>query len=169
MTAERLLLTLATVAFGVGVSLLMLRGWRARARRQGDLPPPPPVPAEPGDVVVAAVPGLFVGTTAAGDWLDRVVVHGLSHRAPGWVTVTTAGVRVEREGAPDLWLPLASVRAAEAGDALAGKVVGKGGLLLIEWQLGGRALTTAFRADDHAEHRRLAAAVTSLLPVREVS
>jgi hypothetical protein len=169
VTGERLALTLATLALGVGLSLLMLRGWRSRAGSQADLPVPPTPPAALGDVVGAAVPGLFVGTTAAGDWLDRVVVHGLSSRAPGWLAVTTAGVRIEREGAPDLWLPVASLRGATAGDALAGKVVGKGGLLLLDWELGGRLLTTAFRADDHAEHRRLADAVTSLLPVREVS
>ena len=54
-----------------------------------------------------------------------------------------------------------------SGDALAGKVIGKGGMLLVDWQLGGRALTSGFRADDHREHRRLAAASSASLPVRE--
>jgi hypothetical protein len=167
MNADRLLLTLATVAFLVGVSLLMLRGWRARARRQADLPPPPRPPAGPSEVVVPATPGLFVGTTFADDWLDRVAVHGLAHRASGWVTVTTDGVRFDREGERELYLPCADITGAEVGDALAGKVIGKGGMLLVDWRLGGRGLTSGFRADDHRMHRRLADAISAHLLVRE--
>jgi hypothetical protein len=169
VTTQRVVLTLATVAFGAGISLLMLRGCRRRQRSQGDLPAPPTAPPVPGDVVTAAVPGLFVGTTFTGDWLDRVAVHGLSHRAPGWVGVRSDGVLFERTGADDLYLPFASLRGASVGDALAGKVVGKGGLLLVDWVLGGHPLTTGFRADDHTQHRRLATAITAHLPVQEAS
>jgi hypothetical protein len=167
VTLDRLLLTLATLAFLVGVSLLMLRGWRTRTRRQSDLPPPAPAPASAGDLVLGATPGLFVGTTFADDWLDRVAVHGLAHRAAGWVSVCTDGVRFDREGEPELYLPYDAVEAAEVGDALAGKVIGKGGMLLVDWRLGGRLLTSGFRADDHQEHRRLADAIRAQLPVRE--
>jgi hypothetical protein len=167
MTADRLLLTLATVAFLVGVSLLMLWGWRGRLRRQSDLPAPPPPPAAPGPVLLPATPGLFVGTTFADDWLDRVAVHGLAHRAAGWVTVTADGVRFDREGEAELYLPFDVVTSVEVGDALAGKVIGRGGMLLLDWRLGSRLLTSGFRADDHREHRRLADAIGSQLPVRE--
>ena len=166
---ERVLLTLATLAFLVGLSLLMLRSWRRRLRSQSDLPPPPRPPHAAGDVVVAAVPGLFVGTTFADDWLDRVAVHGLAHRASGWVSVHTDGLRFDREGEAELYLPFDDVTAAEVGDALAGKVIGRGGMLLVDWQLGGRTLTSGFRADDHREHRRLADAISAHLPVREDS
>ena len=164
MTTDRLLLTVATIAFAVGVCLLMRRGWRSRQRRQADLPPPPVAPDAPGPLVVSAVAGLFVGTTFAGDWLDRVAVHGLSTRAPAWLSVRSDGVLVERDGTDPLWLPYGSVRSAATGEALAGKVVGQGGLLLVDWVLGDRTLTSGFRADDHAEHRRLAAAITAHLP-----
>lgn len=168
MTVERAVLTLAVVAFGVGMSLLMLRGWRSRQRRQADLPPPPPVPAAAGDVVTGPVAGLFVGTTFREHWLDRVAVHGLSSRAPAWLTVRTGGVLLEREQTADLWLSRTALHGGRVGDALAGKVVGGGGLLLLDWELGGRDVTSAFRADDVAEHRRLAAAVTDLT-LREAS
>ncbi|MFP5219978.1 MAG: transporter [Actinomycetes bacterium] len=168
MTAERLALTLAVVAFGSGMSLLMLRGWRSRQRRQADLPPPPDVPAVAGEVVAGPVAGLFVGTTFRTDWLDRVAVHGLSSRAPGWLSVRTDGVLVERERAADIWLPREALSGARVGDALAGKVVGSGGLLLVDWALGGRDVTSAFRAEDVAEHHRLASAVIDLT-LREAS
>jgi hypothetical protein len=169
VSGDRVVLTLATVAFGLGVSLLMLRGWRSRLRRQGDVPPPPPAPAVPGDLLAPAVSGLYVGTTYARDWLDRVVAHGLSNRAPAWLRVHSDGARIDREGGATLYLPLDSIRAAEVGDALAGKVVGKGGLLLLDWDLGGVRVTTGFRADDHADHRRLADVITAHLPVRKAS
>jgi len=105
VTSDRLLLTLGTLVFaGLGY-LLMLKGWRGRQRRQGDLPPPPVVPADPGPVLVGAVPGLFVGTTSEQSWLDRIAVHGLSDRSAGWLTVHGSGVVIEREGVPDLYLP----------------------------------------------------------------
>jgi hypothetical protein len=165
----RVLYTLLTIGAVLGLYLLMLKGWRSRQRRQGDLPPPPTPPETRGDHLLAAVPGLFVGTTFAGDWLDRVAVHDLGHRAAGWLHVTTSGVHVEREGLPDLSLPYDVVEQATTGDALAGKVVGKDGLLLVDWRLGGRLLTSGFRADDHSAHARLAAAITSHLPTGATS
>ena len=169
MTSDRVLLTLGTLLFAGAVYALMLKGWRSRQRRQGDLPAPPATPADPGDVVVGAVPGLFVGTTTEHDWLDRIAVHGLSHRAAGWLTVRSTGVVVEREGLADLFLPYDVLLDAGTDDALAGKVVGRDGLLVLTWRLGARTLRTGFRADDHSAHRRLADAVRAHLPVREGS
>ena len=163
---DRTLLTLGFLLAVVLLWLLMLKGWRSRVRRQGDLPPPPSPPAVPGEVVVPATPGLFVGTTFADDWLDRVAVHGLAHRAAGWIRLDTAGVTVEREGLPDLFLPYADVERAGIGDALAGKVIGQGGMVLVDWRLGSRVLTSGFRADDHGAHRRIVDAVNAHLPTR---
>jgi hypothetical protein len=159
----RALLTTATLLAVLLLCLLMLRGWRSRQRRQSDLPSPPAPPQTPGAVLAGAVPGLFVGTTFADDWLDRVAVHDLAHRAAGWLLVTADGVHLEREGVPELYLPFSAVTSAAPGDALAGKVIGKEGMLLIDWRLGGRLLTTGFRADDHGEHARLAALICAQL------
>ena len=155
MRAVYTLLTLAAVA---GLYALMLKGWRSRQRRQVDLPEPP-TSAAPLEPLMPAVPGLFIGTTSAADWLDRIAVHDLGHRASGWLTVATDGVHVEREGLPELYLPYDAVQSVATGDALAGKVVGKDGMLLVDWRLGDRLLTSGFRADDHAEHQRLVKAI----------
>ena len=166
---DRVLLTAAVLLAVVLLWLLMLKGWRSRIRRQGDLPPPPSPPEVRGEVVVPATPGLFVGTTFADDWLDRVAVHDLAHRAAGWIRLDTDGVTVEREGLPDLFLPWADVERASLGDALAGKVIGSGGMVLLDWRLGGRLLTSGFRADDHGAHQRLVDAVNAHLPTRNHS
>jgi hypothetical protein len=164
VSAERVLLTLATFAFAAGCYLLMLKGWRGRQRRQADLPPPPAPPAVAGQVVVGATSGVFVGTTSASDWLDRIAVHSLADRAAGWLTVTSDGVHVERDGLPELYLPFDVVEHAELGDALAGKVMGRDGLLLVTWRLGERSVVSGFRADDHAAHSRLVDAISAHLP-----
>lgn len=165
--SDRVLLTTGMLLAVALLGLLMLKGWRSRQRRQGEVPAPPEPPFEQGEPLLPAVPGLFVGTTFAGDWLDRVAVHDLGHRAAGWLVVATDGVHVEREGLPDLYLPYAQLDSAGLGDALAGKVVGRDGLLLLNWRLGDRAVTSGFRADDHDEHRRLVDAITSRLDPTE--
>ena len=160
----RALLVLGGLLGLVGVYLLMLRGWHNRQRRQAFLPA---LPTASGDAttVVGAVPGLFVGTTFAGRWLDRVAVHGLSDRSAAELSIATDGVHVHREGATEVFLPFEAIDVAEVGDALAGKVMGAGGLLLLTWRLGDSVLTSGFRAADHSQHARLADAIRAQLPV----
>ena len=160
----RLALVLLGLLALVAVYLLMLRGWRNRQRRQAFLPVPP-VASGDATTVVGAVPGLFVGTTFAGRWLDRVAAHRLSDRSAAELSIATDGVHVQREGAPELFVPFTAVEAAEPGDALAGKVMGAGGLLLLTWRLGDSVLTSGFRATDHSQHARLADAVNAHRPV----
>lgn len=173
MSLDRPALTLGTLLLAAACYALMLKGWRGRQRRQSDLPEPPAPPAARGRVVVGATPGLFVGTVirsgTADDWLDRVAVHRLSDRSTCELVLTTDGLHVLRERLPELYLPLTDVVTAEVGDKLAGKVMGAGGLLLVTWRLGERTLTTGVRADDHAQHRRLADAITALQPLQETA
>lgn len=160
----RIYLTLGTLLFAGFFYLLMLKGWRSRQRRQSDLPMPPEAPATAARIVVAGVSGLFVGSTSAHDWLDRIAVHHLSVRATGEIVVAVDGVHIERDGAPALFVPLASIEAVSVEQALAGKVV-SGGMLVLTWRLGDRSIASAFRATDRAAHPRLRDAITALLPV----
>ena len=161
---DRVLLTLGTLVFAGVFYALMLKGWRGRQRRQSDLPAPPVAASPRAFVVVAATPGLFVGTTVAGSWLDRVAVHHLSDRATAELTVRTDGVHIEREGLPELFLPYTAVDRAGLEEALAGKVI-SGGMLALTWRLGPRTLTSGFRATDHGAHARLVDAVNASIPV----
>jgi hypothetical protein len=160
---SRVLLTAGTVLFAAVFYALMLKGWRARQRRQGDLPPPP---VSTGDArrIVQPVPGLFVGTTSATDWLDRIAVHRLSDRSSAALIVAEDGVHVDRDGLPELYLPFEMIEGVSIEQSLAGKVI-SGGMLVLTWRLGTRSLATAFRATDHSAHARLRDAITALLPV----
>ena len=173
-TATRTLLTLLVVAAVVGVLALMRRGWRHRGHRQADLPEPTalplpgaaatPVVAPDGDAVARCGPveGRYLATTATGDWLDRIVVHGLGVPSRAAVTVRDDGVLVSRAGARDLFVPRADLLEAQLGQAIAGAVYEEGGLVLLTWQLGDRVLDTGFRASHVDDHEQLVAAMTAL-------
>lgn len=150
---DRVYLTLGVLAFCATGYLLMAHGWRSRLQRQADLPEPP-VSDGTARVTVDWVPGLYVGTTSAGDWLDRVAVHQLSDRATGELCLAEDGVHVLRDGLPEVFIPREDLTGASIEQSLAGKIVSTG-MLVLTWRLGPRELATAFRADDPMAHTRL--------------
>jgi hypothetical protein len=147
----RLLLVLVCV----GVLLLLLAGmrwgWRNRAKRQAYLPALPGVPAELGAASLSAS-GLYVGTTFATSWQDRVVHQGLGVRAEASATLYPAGLLIERDGAEPVFVPKEALVGVRLAPGLAGKVMGDGGLLVARWRLGDAELDTGFRADDKSTY-----------------
>ena len=91
----------------------------------------PPPPEHPGDAAAARCAGLFVGdrrSPATGWTGSSCTASAAPRRRLRWRSPTD-GVHVEREGVPDLYLPDGVVERASLGDALAGKVIGKAGML----------------------------------------
>nr|WP_244900282.1 hypothetical protein [Streptomyces nanshensis] len=158
---------------------LMRQGWKWRGTLQGDLPEPPALPESgdaPGDAggesgqqaassgaELHAV-GRYHGSTSAGQWLDRIVGHGLGVRSRAELTLTAAGVHVVRPGARDFLIPVGQLRGARLEKGIAGKVLTEGGLLVIVWQLGDRLLDSGFRLDSAAEHQEWAERIETLAP-----
>jgi hypothetical protein len=142
----------------------MRAGWRARTRRSSALVPALPVaPADLGTELLSPVDATYVSTTRAGDWLDRVTAQGLGVRSPARVSVYDAGVRIDRQGAPDLFVPAAAVRGAAGAPGMAGKVVGGEGLVVLTWQADPadpRGLDTGLRPAHAADRARLIDALT---------
>ncbi|MFI6349707.1 hypothetical protein [Streptomyces sp. NPDC050560] len=137
---------------------LMRQGWKWRATLQGDLPPLPAAPAEPGDAL-RTLTGRYHGSTTAGQWLDRIVAHGLGSRSRAALTLTDAGLDVRRPGAADFFVPAERLRGARVGAGIAGKVLTGGGLLIVTWAHGDRLLDSGFRADHAARQPEWAEAV----------
>jgi hypothetical protein len=139
---------------------LMRRAWVTRGRRQADLPPLPTAPAAPdaaeaadgAEAAVLHTTGRYHGSTSAGQWLDRIIAHGLGTRSRAELTLTGQGLRVDRPGAQDFFVPAGQLRGARLDKAIAGKVLTEGGLLIITWEHGGRLLDSGFRSDRAAEH-----------------
>ncbi|WRZ94084.1 hypothetical protein OHB54_36620 [Streptomyces sp. NBC_01007] len=148
----------ARIGWLVGLALfvalvywLMREGWKWRGTLQGDLPELPDAPEDPGPVKLS-MSGRYHGSTTAGQWLDRIVAHGLGTRSRAELTLTDAGLDVVRPGADDFFIPAAQLREARLDKGIAGKVLTEGGLLVVTWAHGDRLLDSGFRSDRAAEH-----------------
>lgn len=146
--SDRLLLTLAVFAFFLFCVFLMWCGWRRKSRAQSvQVPPFPEIPAEPGEVLLEST-GLYVSTTTAGHWQDRVVTRGAGLRTGAVWRLYESGVAIERGGAPDFWIPRSAVTGVRKDKGMAGKVMGIDALLIITWLAGDVELDTGFRGDE---------------------
>ena len=147
------------------VGLGMVAAWRRRGTWQLaelELPPLPPTPAEPGAPLTADTDGVYVSTTTAGNWLDRVTARGLGTRSAATMAVTAAGVSWLRQGAPDVFAAASALVGARRADGIAGKVMPPGGIVVVTWRLGAAQLDTGFRPASAPDAERLVAAVERL-------
>jgi hypothetical protein len=163
---------------------LMRQGWKWRGSLQSALPalparpsptttlngggepPLPGMPEAPGEARLE-LSGRYHGSTTAGQWLDRIVAHGLGVRSRLELTLTEAGVDVVRPGASDFFIPKAALREARLDKGIAGKVLAEGGLLVITWAHGDRLIDSGFRSDHAAEHTAWVEAVNSMINTTE--
>ncbi|WP_079039388.1 hypothetical protein [Streptomyces sp. Root431] len=140
---------------------LMRQGWKWRGSLQSDLPELPTAPEAPGEAKLT-LGGRYHGSTTAGQWLDRIVAHGLGTRSRVELTLTDAGIAVVRPGANDFFIPADALREARLDKGIAGKVLAEGGLLIVTWAHGGKLLDSGFRSDRAAEHTAWVEALNSM-------
>ncbi|WP_024288197.1 hypothetical protein [Cellulomonas sp. KRMCY2] len=161
--------TLGVIALAVLflLALLAMRvGWRGRAARSSALLaaiPQAPDAEGLGDARCTPVEATYVVTTTTGDWLERVVAHDLGVRSAAVVTVHDAGVVIARTGATDVFIPATDLRAVGRAPGMAGKVVGRDGLVVIGWTVGDQGLDTGLRTRHAADREVLTEAVRGLL------
>jgi hypothetical protein len=124
----------------------MWLGWRRRARRH-ELPPLVPAPAvadlPPAKLQAGA---RYFGTTISGNWLERVVAHGLGARSGARISLSSEGLDVIRL-VGSFRIPAAALRGARHDQGIAGKVVPPHGILVVTWQHGDLLLDTGFRLE----------------------
>jgi hypothetical protein len=140
---------------------LMRQGWKWRGSLQSDLPELP-VPPEDAGTPRLTLAGRYHGSTTAGQWLDRIVAHGLGVRSKAELTLTDAGLAVLRPGAQDFFVPADRLHGARLDKGIAGKVLTEGGLLVITWEHGGRLLDSGFRSERAADHPAWVEAIETL-------
>lgn len=161
MTADQVPGLLLIVAIVALTWTGMAWGWRRRSRSQAGLPPPAEPPDALGDPSLA-VEGLFVGTVQAGEWLDRVVAHGLGGRAGATLLVHEDGLVLDRDGADPVWVPRHDLVAARRDTGLAGRVTETGALVVWTWRLGPALLESGLRPRYAADVDPLARALGAL-------
>ena len=111
----------------------------------------PVVPDNPGQLLRGPDSGLYLGTTFAPSWQNKITVGGLSDRASANITEFSDGIEIARQGAGDIWIPRSSVTAVRTESGHAGKVMGAGGVLVVRWALpNGTEVDSGIRADDKA-------------------
>ena len=143
---------------------LMYAGWRARRRRQAGVAQP--LTSPPSDFLADLLPdtpGVYVSTVVAGDWLNRVVAHGLGVRSEASLSVGGQGVRVSRSGAPGIFIPVTDLVGVRRDRGQAGKYTIEEGLLVITWRLGEDIVDTGFRPRSWADIAGVQAGLAALL------
>ncbi|MBW5421362.1 hypothetical protein GKQ77_07250 [Streptomyces sp. BG9H] len=160
--AARLGWVVGLLLFIALVYWLMREGWKWRGTLQGDLPELPAAPDEPGPVRLE-LSGRYHGSTTAGQWLDRIVAHGLGTRSRVELTLTDAGLDVVRPGAADFFVPVAQLRGARLDKGIAGKVLAEGGLLIVTWEHGEKLIDSGFRSDHAAEQAEWVETITTMI------
>lgn len=150
----KLLTGIITVAIIAVVLLMIWTGWRNRLKRQADVEQLPAVPEAPGTPLDTAE-GQYVASTTAGDWLDRIAVHGLGIRTNATLAVYPHGVLFDRSGAPAVYIRAADLTGVRQDSGMAGKFVEKDGLLVLSWRLGAHELDTGFRTRRAADKTAL--------------
>ncbi len=136
------------VAVGVVLLLLVLTGRRRLAQRtRRQVPFPPAEPVYLGALRAGPIEATYVSSTLAGDWLARVGAHDLGDRSQAEVFVHDAGVKIDRSGAPSVFVPADAVRGAGLAPGMAGKYVGADGLVVISWQVPSDGETPAVDLD----------------------
>lgn len=154
----RIVAVIVTVAVIALALWGMRRGWVNRQRRQADIPAPQQAP---GDLAFGcAEPGLFVGTSRHGDWLDRIAVHDLGVRSAATCHVGSDGVWLEREGAADVVIPVSLLVDVRVDRGVAGTVRSKDSVLVFCWTLGDTRVDTGFRPSTASAQQSLIDALT---------
>jgi hypothetical protein len=107
--------------------------------------------------VIPPTRGLYLGSTLAPNWLERVNVGDLGYRCKAVLTRYPEGILVERSGTGPIWMPAASISGVRTERAMAGKVLpgvgsdSTGRILVIRWRLpSGTEIDTGFRGEDRS-------------------
>jgi hypothetical protein len=146
------------IAWTVGLAVLILlvfvlmrRGWLRRTREQETAIPPLPEPRTAGGIRLRST-GMYHGSTTGGDWLRRILAHGLGQRGRAELALSDSGITVTRSGATGFQILPEALRAARTDRGIAGKVVPEGGMLVITWEHAGTVIDSGFRSDHPDEH-----------------
>ncbi|WP_336323199.1 hypothetical protein [Streptomyces lavendofoliae] len=145
---------------------LMRQGWAWRGSLQSGLPDLPAAPDAPGAARLT-MSGRYHGSTTAGQWLDRIVAHGLGARSRVELTLTDQGLQVVRPGARDFFVPAGRLRGARLDKGIAGKVLTEGGLLVVTWEHGDTLIDSGFRSDRAAEHTTWVETLNTMITTTE--
>jgi len=128
--------TIALVGLAVVILLAMRRGWLGRSGRTAAVVGPlPEAPLSLGTARTAPFDATYVGSTTAGEWLERIAGQGLGSRAAGSIQLFETGLQVVRQGTDDVYIPADRIAAVRFDRGHAGKVASSRRLVVVTWRL----------------------------------
>lgn len=146
---DRTLLTVGLVLVILLSAYGLLVGWRHRRQRQSGIAELPVAPEDLGEELFEPLTGLYVSTTVAGSWQDRIVAGGLGRRAAATLHLARSGILIERIGESEIFIPVDDLESVGTAPGIAGKVMAMpDGILIITWLLGGARVDSGLRLDD---------------------
>lgn len=149
-----LLLTIMLVMIGLVLFQLRRRWVRLEQESEGIYPAPPTTaPAE--FIPDVEVVGLFLGSSPVGQWMKKIMAHGLGVRSRATLLWAPRGVAFQRQGELNFFIGAEDILAAGFGRGVAGTVRAKDSVLVIRWKLGEAILDSGFRADTSEGHQAL--------------
>ena len=146
-------------------------GWNGKAKKFAQLVEPQR--SKPQDAIVVCGPfeARFAGTTSRGNWLDRVTVHGLGTPRGVDVSLYQQGIWLTNGEDYALWIPASEVSSITTSRGLAGDVVERDGMIIIEWALAQTApaqstmaLDSGIRISRHDDHTDFLTHSAQVLP-----
>lgn len=135
----------------------MRRAWVAKGKRF-ELAPAPLGVSDDLASVAGPFEARFAGTVTAGNWLDRVTVHGLGTPRSISATFAHEGLALVDSQGTSVWsilIPIRSIESVQTGRGIAGDVVEPNGMIVVTWHLGYLRLATGIRVTRHLEHQEL--------------
>lgn len=163
---ERIVPGAIAILFLLLLLFAMVRGWRARQRRQAWLPAPERPPAVLGSELASAEV-LYVATTTAHTPLDRIAVGGLGFRGRARVRVTEYGVVLAIVGEHEVFIAAPVLRGFGPATYAIDRVVESGGLIVLTWLLDvprGILVDSYLRVTDVEQRPRLLDALDRIAP-----
>lgn len=123
-------------------------GWRRRVDRQRRLGEPRWLSTAVGDTG-PRLRCTYLGTTTAGDWLDRISAHGLGRRGPAELAAHGGELLVHRPGARSFAIESAELLGARREAGIANRLAPRHlGVVVVCWRLGDQMVDTGFQPLD---------------------
>ncbi|CAN5561105.1 hypothetical protein BH24ACT11_BH24ACT11_17270 [soil metagenome] len=131
-------------------------GWRGRAGRQQRLAEPRWLSAAGIGDTGSRLRCTYLGTTTAGDWLDRISAHGLGRRGPAELTAAGGELLVHRPGAGGFAIGAAELLSVRREAGIANRLAPRHlGVVVVRWRLGDHIVDTGFQPPDTAGRARI--------------
>jgi hypothetical protein len=160
---SRIIFTIVVIAI-IGLAIWgMRRAWLGKAKNFAHLPAPQTVVPAGSTALTPSVAARFAGSTAGGQWLNRITVHALGTPRGVVASVHSDGIFINDAGDFSLWLPKTALTGVRVARGIAGDVVEPEGMVILTWNLGEQSIDSGLRVNRNNDHEQFLKAARELV------